>query len=136
MDRWNIVATLNYLPHRSRKSSIVMAKVAQLRKCTSGRKTVACDGAHWPISPAPGFINRRYLDRDVAAHRYHLGGECSRSFSDDVALGFPLYRSSINATRSSAQQWRNIISAASGTELRETGVRRPELIAADRKRHE
>ena len=76
MDRWNIVATLNYLPHAT-ETGIVLAKMG-----IDGSKDAADEEAHREHGgagrPDPGRVHqRRYLDRDVASDGDHLGRECA-----------------------------------------------------------
>ena len=72
MDRWNIVATLNYLPHDA-EVEIVLAKVPDLRQ----RGRAAHDQRHGGArrSDSRRLHQRRHLDRDVAAHGDDLGRE-------------------------------------------------------------
>ena len=72
MDRWNIVVTLNYLAH-DREVDVVLARCPEYRNA-DGRAQVERDGrARQP--DAPRVCRRRSLDRHVAAHGRHLGGE-------------------------------------------------------------
>ena len=72
MDRWNIVATLNYLPH-DEEVQIVLSKLAVLRH---GRRAGADQRHGAGRRPVPRRLHqRRHLDRHVAAHGDHLGGE-------------------------------------------------------------
>ena len=68
MDRWNIVATLNYLPTRFTKSSIVLAKVPETRYATKAAAKVGRHGGTRQSDPQR-LHQRRYLDRDVARAR-------------------------------------------------------------------
>ena len=73
MDRWNIVATLNYLPH-AMETEIVLAKMgidSEGRRNQEARREHG--GAGRP--DARRLHQRRHLHRDVAAHRDHLGRE-------------------------------------------------------------
>ena len=74
MDRWNIVATLNYLPHAT-ETAIVLAKmgidVAKEPATQEARREHG--GAGRP--DARRLHQRRHLHRHVAAHRHHLGGK-------------------------------------------------------------
>ena len=47
MDRWSIVASLNYLPHDD-EPEIVLAKCQSYDTDAEGRKMVERDGARWP----------------------------------------------------------------------------------------
>ena len=73
MDRWNIVATLNYLPH-AMETSIVIAKLGVDGKDAAVKKRIESMVALADLTRA-GLHQRRYLDRHVAAHGDHLGGE-------------------------------------------------------------
>ena len=73
MDRWSIVATLNYLPHDD-EVGIVLSKAKALRE--DGGQEEACQqhGAGRG-SDAPGVHQRRSLDRDEPAYRPDVGRE-------------------------------------------------------------
>ena len=74
MDRWNIVATLNYLPHDA-EVEIVLAKVPSYDN-EEGRAHDQRDGG--ARRPDPRRLHqRRHLDRHVAAHGDDLGRECA-----------------------------------------------------------
>ena len=72
MDRWNIVTSLNYLPHDDEKE-IIVAKVPNWDN-DDGRKTIeamfACATYRVPVS------SMEYFDRYVAADCVDLGREC------------------------------------------------------------
>jgi hypothetical protein len=71
MDRWNIVATLNYLPH-AQETEIVLAKLGATKAMTEDEEAGrGHGGAGRP--DARGLHRRRHLDRHVAPHRHHLG---------------------------------------------------------------
>ena len=77
MDRWSIVATLNYLPH-DREVDIVQAKVPKFAQ----RKTQGGEGPRHGQQDGAGrrpdpqrLHGRRSVDRDEPAHRDHLGRE-------------------------------------------------------------
>ena len=72
MDRWNIVATLNYLPHDD-EVKIVASKVPGYSD-DKGQKQISADGRSGRPDPRR-LHGRRYLDRHVAAYGHHLGGE-------------------------------------------------------------
>ena len=72
IDRWNIVATLNYLP-RDEEVAIVLARVPG-KDTTKGRVHDRPDGRRGRPH-AQGLCRRRPVDADVAAHRHHLGRE-------------------------------------------------------------
>ena len=107
MDRWNIVATLNYLP-RAEEAGIVLARVPEL--ADDGRDARwSKRWSAWPSSRARAS-RRRPVDADVAAHGDHLGGEL-QIFRDPRWLS--VSRSSTSATRPSGRSWPSISSAAS-----------------------
>ena len=66
MDRWNIVATLNYLPH-DEEMKIVLAKSPSYDN-EAGRKSGGRHGAAGRPDPR-GLRQRRYLHGDVARAR-------------------------------------------------------------------
>jgi MoxR-like ATPase len=72
MDRWNIVATLNYLPHQQ-ETEIVLAKMGQTGDAKQ-KKQVEAMVALADLTRA-GLHRGRHLHRHVAAHGHHLGGE-------------------------------------------------------------
>ena len=72
MDRWNIVATLNYLPHDD-EAAIVLAKVKGLRHAAGAQDHLG--HGRGCRSDARGLHGGRHFDGDVAAHRDQLGGE-------------------------------------------------------------
>ena len=73
MDRWNIVATLNYLPHDDEVRDRA-GEGAELRQRRRPQDRSAPWCALADLTRA-GLHQRRHLDRDVAAHGHHLGGE-------------------------------------------------------------
>ncbi len=74
MDRWNIVATLNYLPH-GQETEIVLAKMRHRRRPTRRRrKRVESMVALADLTRA-GFINGDISTVMSPAHGHHLGGE-------------------------------------------------------------
>ena len=73
MDRWNIVVTLNYLPHDD-EVNIVLAK-AKAWNTEAGRKIVSQHGARRRADPER-LHERRPLHGDEPAHGHHLGREC------------------------------------------------------------
>ena len=72
MDRWNIVTTLNYLPHDA-EAEIVLAKVPQYATAEGQEE----DFGHGPRRrhDAQCLHRRRPVDSDEPAHRHHLGGK-------------------------------------------------------------
>ncbi len=74
MDRWNIVATLNYLPHAT-ETAIVLSKIGiDGTKDAAAKKRIESMVALADLTRA-GLHQRRYLDRDVASDGDHLGGK-------------------------------------------------------------
>ncbi len=73
MDRWSIVATLNYLPHDD-EAKIVLSKVKSFAKTEAKRKTGLAHGAR-RRPDALGLHQRRPVDGDEPAHGDHVGGE-------------------------------------------------------------
>ena len=74
MDRWSIVATLNYLPH-DREVDIVLAKAPHYRGSKEGRDIVNKMVRVADLT-RNAFTGRRPVDRDEPADRDHLGREC------------------------------------------------------------
>ena len=71
MDRWNIVATLNYLPH-AMETGIVLSKMGIDPKDTVDQEARREHGGAG--RPDPRRVHqRRHLHRHVPAHRHHLG---------------------------------------------------------------
>ena len=98
MDRWNIVATLNYLPAAT-EAQIVLAKSGEYdsadgkddgRQDDQGRRSVAA-----------GLHQRRHLDRDEPAHGDQLGAE--RADLRRRRLRLPRDASSTSATKPSGR---------------------------------
>ncbi len=73
MDRWNIVATLNYLPH-GMETEIVLAKMGIDPSDTRDQEAHREHGGAGRPDPRR-LHQRRHLHGDVAAHGDHLGGE-------------------------------------------------------------
>ena len=73
MDRWNIVATLNYLPH-AMETSIVLAKLDADAKDAAIKKRIEAMVALADLTRA-GFINGDISTVMLTAHGDHLGGE-------------------------------------------------------------
>ncbi len=73
MDRWNIVATLNYLPH-AEEVQIVMAKMGVPASDTAERRRIESMVALADLTRA-GFINGDISTVMKSAHRHHLGRE-------------------------------------------------------------
>ena len=74
IDRWNIVATLNYLPAET-EAQIVLAKSGEYDSA-GGKETVDKMVKVADLS-RPGLHQRRHLDRDEPAHGHQLGPECA-----------------------------------------------------------
>jgi cobaltochelatase CobS len=72
MDRWSIVATLNYLSHDS-EVDIVLAKVPSY--AATPEEADRRDGAR-RRHDAQRVHQRRPVDGDEPQNRHHLGGEC------------------------------------------------------------
>ena len=73
MDRWSIVATLNYLPH-DKEVDIVLAKAPHYRGAQGRARHRQQDGAR--RRPHPQRLHqRRPVDGDEPAHGDHLGGK-------------------------------------------------------------
>jgi cobaltochelatase CobS len=74
MDRWNIVATLNYLPH-AMETGIVMAKMGVDPKDTATKKRIESMVALADLTRA-GFING-----DISTVMSPTGGFTTRKFA-------------------------------------------------------
>ena len=74
MDRWNVVTTLNYLPHEA-EVEIVMAKMAHDGVDPSGRRDQVEAMVRLAHLTRSGVHCRRYFHRHVAAHSHELGGK-------------------------------------------------------------
>ena len=98
MDRWNIVATLNYLPHRAGGSPSSSPRYPRYDN-DEGREPDRAMVALADLTRSR-LHQRRYLDRDVAPHGHHLGREQRHLRRHRLRL--PLPPSSTNATRPSA----------------------------------
>jgi hypothetical protein len=108
IDRWNIVASLNYLP-ADEEIAIVQARVPSLAD-DAGTQARRGDGGRGR-SHAQGLRGGRPLDADVAAHRHHLGRE--RRDLQGPGAGVPaLVRQQVRRRRAAAW-WPNTSSAAS-----------------------
>ena len=73
MDRWNIVATLNYLPHDAGGRDRA-GQGAGIRHARTAARKIERHGRAGRPDPRR-LHQRRHLDRDVAAHGDHLGRE-------------------------------------------------------------
>ena len=74
MDRWNIVATLNYLPH-AMETGIVMAKMGIDPTKDTGDQEARREHGRTRRPDPRRLHQRRHLNRDVAPHSHHLGGK-------------------------------------------------------------
>ena len=72
IDRWNIVATLNYLPRRRRGGDRAGARAVAGRR---GRQRAGARDGGAGRADAQGLRRGRPVDADVAAHGDHLGRE-------------------------------------------------------------
>jgi len=81
MDRWNIVATLNYLPHDA-EVDIVLAKVPSYDDDEGRRDGGSCR------SDTRRLHKWRHLDRHVAPHGHDLGRE--RAYFRRLSLRLPI----------------------------------------------
>ena len=73
MDRWNIVTTLNYLPH-DMEVDIVYGKAKSWQDHDEGRRTISNMVAVADLT-RKGFVNGGRVRGDVAAYGAALGGE-------------------------------------------------------------
>ncbi len=73
MDRWSIVATLNYLPHDD-EVGIVLSKAKTFAKADAKKKIVN-NMVRVADLTRSGVHQRRSLDRDESAHRADVGRE-------------------------------------------------------------
>jgi cobaltochelatase CobS len=87
MDRWNIVATLNYLPH-AQETAIVLAKMKIDPKDSAARKQVESMVALADLTRA-GFINGD-LSTVMSPRTVITWAENTRIFGGDVAFAFRL----------------------------------------------
>jgi cobaltochelatase CobS len=115
MDRWNIVATLNYLPHEE-EENIVLAKCPQYDS-KEERDAIAAMVALADLTRS-GFIN----------------GDISTVMSPRTVITWAenakIFDSSTSATRSSARWWPSTTSAASAPNSPKAASRRPWCSAA------
>ncbi len=87
MDRWNIVATLNYLPH-AQETAIVLAKMKIDPKDTASRKQIESMVALADLTRA-GFINGD-LSTVMSPRTVITWAENARIFGGDIAFAFRL----------------------------------------------
>ena len=86
MDRWSIVATLNYLAHDV-EAEIVLAKAYHYGKTAEGRRTIAAMvrvGRHDPQR----LHERRHLDGDEPALIVITWAQNAEIFAGDLGLAF------------------------------------------------
>ncbi|BBK45103.1 cobaltochelatase subunit CobS [Allostella vacuolata] len=117
MDRWNIVATLNYLPHAD-EVEIVLAKMPSYQT-DEGKKTISQMVACADLTRA-GFINGD-ISTVMSPRTVITWAENTRIFGD---IGFAFRLTFLNkcdeVERASVAEY---YQRCFGTELRETGVR-------------
>ena len=118
MDRWNIVATLNYLPH-DEEVTIVLAKVPSF-DTDEGRKTISAMVALADLSRA-GFVNGD-ISTVMSPRTVITWAENARIFGNDLAFAFRVtfLNKCDEVERSTVAEY---YQRCFGTELKETGVR-------------
>jgi cobaltochelatase CobS len=118
MDRWNIVATLNYLPH-AEETAIVLAKVPNFDS-DEGRKTISAMVALADLSRA-GFINGD-ISTVMSPRTVITWAENTHIFGGDVAFAFRVtfLNKCDEVERSTVAEY---YQRCFGTELKETGVK-------------
>jgi cobaltochelatase CobS len=117
MDRWNIVATLNYLPH-AQEMAIVLAKVPYY-DTEDGRKMVAAMVSLADLTRA-GFINGD-ISTVMSPRTVMTWAENVKIFEGDVAFAFRLtfLNKCDEVERASVAEY---YQRCFGVELKETGV--------------
>ena len=118
MDRWNIVATLNYLPHED-EVAIVLAKAPSFDD-EAGRKMISSMVALADLTRA-GFINGD-ISTVMSPRTVITWAENTRIFDGDIAFAFRLtfLNKCDEVERSTVAEY---YQRCFGTELKETGVR-------------
>ena len=118
MDRWNIVATLNYLPHDD-EVAIVLAKAPNFDD-EAGRKIVSSMVALADLTRA-GFINGD-ISTVMSPRTVITWAENTRIFDNDIAFAFRLtfLNKCDEIERSTVAEY---YQRCFGTELKETGIR-------------
>jgi cobaltochelatase CobS len=118
MDRWNIVATLNYLPH-AEETAIVLAKVPGYES-DEGRKTIAAMVSLADMSRS-GFINGD-ISTVMSPRTVITWAENARIFGGDIAFAFRVtfLNKCDEIERATVAEY---YQRCFGTELKETGVR-------------
>ena len=118
MDRWNIVTTLNYLPHDD-EVAIVLAKAPNFDD-EDGRKMISSMVALADLTRA-GFINGD-ISTVMSPRTVITWAENTRIFGGDVAFAFRLtfLNKCDEIERSTVAEY---YQRCFGTELKETGIR-------------
>jgi len=118
MDRWNIVATLNYLPHED-EVAIVLAKAPSFDD-EAGRKMISSMVALADLTRA-GFINGD-ISTVMSPRTVITWAENTRIFDGDIAFAFRLtfLNKCDEIERSTVAEY---YQRCFGTELKETGIR-------------
>ena len=118
MDRWNIVATLNYLPHDD-EVAIVLAKAPNFDD-EAGRKIVSSMVALADLTRA-GFITGD-ISTVMSPRTVITWAENTRIFDNDIAFAFRLtfLNKCDEIERSTVAEY---YQRCFGTELKETGIR-------------
>jgi cobaltochelatase CobS len=118
MDRWNIVATLNYLPHED-EVAIVLAKAPSFDD-EAGRKMISSMVALADLTRA-GFINGD-ISTVMSPRTVITWAENTRIFGGDIAFAFRLtfLNKCDEIERSTVAEY---YQRCFGTELKETGIR-------------
>jgi cobaltochelatase CobS len=118
MDRWNIVATLNYLPHED-EVAIVLAKAPNYDD-EAGRKMISSMVALADLTRA-GFINGD-ISTVMSPRTVITWAENTRIFGGDIAFAFRLtfLNKCDEIERSTVAEY---YQRCFGTELKETGIR-------------
>jgi len=118
MDRWNIVATLNYLPHED-EVAIVLAKAPNYDD-EAGRKMISSMVALADLTRA-GFINGD-ISTVMSPRTVITWAENTRIFDNDVAFAFRLtfLNKCDEIERATVAEY---YQRCFGTELKETGIR-------------
>ncbi|GGF07194.1 cobaltochelatase subunit CobS [Aliidongia dinghuensis] len=118
MDRWNIVTTLNYLPHDD-EVAIVLAKAPNFDD-EAGRKIVSAMVALADLTRA-GFINGD-ISTVMSPRTVITWAENTRIFGGDIAFAFRLtfLNKCDEIERATVAEY---YQRCFGTELKETGVR-------------
>ncbi len=89
MDRWSIVATLNYLPHDGEVEHRARRRRKRYTKTEPSREAPSANMVRVADLTAPGLHQRRPLDRHEPAHGDRPGPRTPRS-SSDIGFAFRL----------------------------------------------